>query len=170
MVDARAEFFADHGLTPDTHFIASTGIEGSTARPDAKVSMDAYAIAGVRPEQLSYLAAPDHLSPTHTYGVTFERATSVAYRDRNHIILSGTASIDPEGNILHPGDMPRQLDRTLENMEALLAKAGATLRTRGVHRVRPWCQRLTPQPAEDAGTLRRRADKVVRPTSADRAG
>jgi len=127
LVVARREYFAECGLTPDTHFIASTGIEGTSANIAAKVAMDAYAISGVRPEQTEYLAALDHLGPTHVYGVTFERATSIAYRDRKHIIISGTASIDPEGNILHPGDVSRQLDRTIENMEALLRQAGATL-------------------------------------------
>ena len=37
------------------------------------------------------------------------------------------AFIDANGTILHPGDLPRQLDRTLENIEALLAEAGTTL-------------------------------------------
>lgn len=127
LVDARREFFAEHGLTPDTHFIASTGIDGGCANVGAKVAMDAYAVSGLRPEQVEYLEALEHLSPTHAYGVTFERATSVAYRDRKHVIISGTASIDSQGKILHPGNMSRQLDRTIENIEALLKQAGATL-------------------------------------------
>jgi enamine deaminase RidA (YjgF/YER057c/UK114 family) len=135
MVAARREHFADHGLTPDTHFIASSGIEGRWADPSSRVVMDAYAIGGVRPEQIRYLAAPDHLGPTHTYGVTFERATAIDYLDRRHVILSGTASIDPDGRIVHPGDVVRQLDRTLENMAALLRQAGATLADIGVFTV-----------------------------------
>jgi enamine deaminase RidA (YjgF/YER057c/UK114 family) len=127
LVVARREFFAECGLTPDTHFIASSGIEGRHAEFAAKVSMDAYAISGIRLEQIEFLAALDHLSPTHFYGVTFERGTSVAYRDRKHVIISGTASIDHRGNILYPGDVSRQLDRTIENMEALLKQAGAAL-------------------------------------------
>ena len=127
LVIARREFFAERGLTPDTHFIASSGIEGRHADVAAKVSMDAYAISGVRSEQIEFLAALDHLSPTHFYGVTFERGTSVAYRDRKHVIISGTASIDHRGNILYPGDVSRQLDRTIENIEALLKQAGAAL-------------------------------------------
>jgi len=127
LVAARGEFFAQHGLTPDTHFIASTGIEGASADPTAKIAMDAYAVSGVRPGQIEYLKAPDHLGPTHTYGVTFERGTSVAYRDRKHVIISGTASIGPEGRVLYPKDFSRQLDRTVENIEALLAQAGAGL-------------------------------------------
>jgi len=127
LVVARREFLAKRGLTPETHFIASSGIEGTSANAAAKVTMDAYAIAGVRPEQIEYLSAPDHLGPTHAYGVTFERATSVAYRDRKHVIISGTASIDPDGNTLYPGNLSLQLDRTVENIEALLNQAGATL-------------------------------------------
>jgi enamine deaminase RidA (YjgF/YER057c/UK114 family) len=127
LVAARREFFAEHGLTADTHFIASSGIGGSNADPAAIVTLDACAISGVQPEQIRFLAAPDHLSPTYVYGVTFERGTSVAYRDRKHVIISGTASIDHQGKILYPGDVSRQLDRTLENIEALLKHAGATL-------------------------------------------
>ena len=125
LVDARRGFFAAHGLTRETHYIASTGIAGTPAQPEAKLALDSYAISGLRTEQVEYLCAPDHLCPTHDYGVTFERATAVSYADRHHVFLSGTASIDPAGRILHEGDVLRQLDRTLENIEALLAKAGA---------------------------------------------
>ena len=128
LVVARSEFFAKRGLTPDTHFIASTGVEGTHVDVAAKVTMDAYAISGVRPEQIEFLAAPDHLSPTYIYGVTFERGTSVAYRDRKHVIISGTASTDHQGKIMYPGDASRQLDRTIENVEVLLQQAGATLK------------------------------------------
>lgn len=127
LVDARRTLFAARGLTAETHFIASTSVEGAGANPAAKVLMDAYAISGVESRQIAYLADLDHLSPTHIYGVTFERGTSVAYRDRKHIFISGTASIDRNGKILHPGSVSKQLDRTLENVEALLAQAGATL-------------------------------------------
>ncbi len=122
LVAARRDFFTAHGLTADTHYIASTGIEGLPTGGPA-VMMDAYAVAGVRPEQIHYLSAPDYLCPTHHYGVTFERGVSVAYRDRTQVYISGTASIDREGQILHVGDVRQQLTRTLENIAALLAQA-----------------------------------------------
>ena len=128
MSDARRAIFARRGLTPDTHFIASTGIEGTSADIRAAVMMDAYAISGVRTDQIRFLSAPDHLSPTHIYGVTFERGVSVSYCDRKHVIISGTASIDRAGRTVHPGDVLCQLDRALENVEALLQQADATLR------------------------------------------
>ncbi|MHB9131232.1 MAG: Rid family hydrolase [Armatimonadota bacterium] len=126
LVTARKDFFATRGLTPETHYIASTGIEGRSANPHETVMMDAYAIAGVHQEQIRYLAAPDHLCPTHRYGVTFERGVSVAYQDRQHVLISGTASIDNTGSIVHPGNVEKQLERTLENVRALLHQAGAT--------------------------------------------
>lgn len=127
MVVTRREFFAAHGLTADTHYIASTGIAGTHTLPTTRVFMDAYALGGLHPGQLDYLAALDHLGPTYDYGVTFERATAVSYQDRKQVFVSGTASIDPRGEIVHPGDVLRQLDRTLGNIASLLAAAGATL-------------------------------------------
>lgn len=131
LVDARRELFEKRGLTALSHYIASTGVEGVGVDPRAMVLMDAYAIDGVAPSQVGYLADLDHLSPTHVYGVTFERGTSVAYRDRKHVFISGTASINHNGEIVHPGDVAKQLDRTLENVEALLARAGAALTDMG---------------------------------------
>ncbi len=127
LVTARKDFFTTHGLTPETHFIASTGIGDARDGEGAGVMMDVYAVSGVRREQIRFLSAPDHLSPTHIYGVTFERGTSVSYRDRKQVIISGTASINNRGEIMYPGDVLRQLDRTMENIASLLAGAGATL-------------------------------------------
>ena len=127
MVTTRREFFATHGLTADTHFITSTGIAGTHPLPTTRIFMDAYAVGGLRHDQVAYLSALDHLGPTYDYGVTFERAAAVSYRDRKQVFIAGTASIDPSGEIVHPGDVVRQLDRTLGNISGLLAAAGAGL-------------------------------------------
>jgi len=127
MVTARRKHFEREGLTPNTHFIASTGIEGRYIYPDVLVLIDAYAIAGIEPAQIKYLQAPTHLNPTHEYGVTFERGTSVDYGDRRHIYISGTASINNRGEIVHPLDVEKQTERTLENVQALLAEAEAEM-------------------------------------------
>ena len=125
MVTARREFFENEGLTPQTHFIASTGIEGRYIYPDVLVHADTYAVAGIEPAQIKYLHAPAHLNPTHEYGVTFERGTSVDYNDRRHVFISGTASINNRGKIEHLLDVEKQTGRTFENVQALLADAGA---------------------------------------------
>ncbi len=127
LVDARRELFLENGLTPQTNYIASTGIEGRSAQAAVKVSMDAYAVAGLQPDQIRFLHAPNHLGPTDMYGVSFERATATRFRDRQHIYISGTASINPAGEIVDEGDVLGQLERTLLNIEALLRDASATL-------------------------------------------
>lgn len=127
MVDSRKTVFAGEGLTEDTHYIASTGIEGACAHRYDLVAMDAYSVLGLAAQQVSYLNDFEHLCATKNYGVTFERATRVAYGDRAHIFISGTASIDEKGGVLHRGDVLRQLDRALLNVAALLRAGGAGL-------------------------------------------
>ncbi len=123
VVDGRNTVFDRHGLTSDTHFIASTGIEGRTERHDNKVMLDAVAVSG-QGVKARYLYGASHLNRTSEYGVRFERGTAVEYPDRKHVYISGTASIDNKGKILHEGDIVRQSERMIENVEVLLSEAG----------------------------------------------
>jgi len=127
MVESRRELFERQGLTAETHYIASTGIEGGCAHRYDLVAMDAYSILGLAPKQMSYLNDFDRLCPTRNYGVTFERGTRIAYADRSHHFISGTASIDGTGAVVHRGHVLRQLERTLDNVEALLNSGRAGL-------------------------------------------
>lgn len=124
VVRGRNEVFRCSGLTPDTHFIASTGIAGRHPNKDVTVEMDAYAVAPLKEGQMSYLYARDFLNPTMEYGVAFERGACVDYGDRRHVFISGTASINNRGEVMHEGDVHRQADRMLANVEALLSEAG----------------------------------------------
>lgn len=123
MVEGRNNAFGKFGLTPHTHFIASTGIGGEKSNPYERVIFNAFAVKGLNSNQIKYLNARTHLNPTIEYGVAFERATSVDYGDRRHVIISGTASIDKKGEILHKGDVAKQAQRMIENVGALLAEA-----------------------------------------------
>ena len=123
VVKARNEVFATQNLTKNTHFIASTGIAGRHANPKVFVQMDAYAVEGLNPEQVHYLYAPTHLNPTYEYGVSFERGTYIDYGDRRQVFISGTASINNKGEIVHPGDVCKQTERMWENVETLLKEA-----------------------------------------------
>lgn len=125
LVVARREIFIQQGLTEKTHYISSTGIGGSPADTKALVQLGTYAITGLEPEQQHYLYAPTHLNPTYEYGVTFERGTVVEYGDREHVFISGTASINNKGEVVHVGDIVLQTQRMWENVEALL-KEGET--------------------------------------------
>ena len=126
VVRARNQVFFTQGLTRETHFIASTGIGGRQQDPNVLAQMDNYAIAGIREEQIHYLYAPTHLNRTSDYGVSFERGTYIDYGDRRHVFISGTASINNKGQIMHEGDVVKQTHRMWENVETLLAEAGCT--------------------------------------------
>ncbi|MDD2560247.1 MAG: Rid family hydrolase, partial [Bacteroidales bacterium] len=105
--------------------VSSTGIEGRHYIPSNLVFMDAYVVQGLKKEQQKFLYASQHLSPTQLYGVTFERGTAIEYGDRRHVLISGTASIDHQGQTMYPMDIQAQTRRMFENVEALLSEAGA---------------------------------------------
>ena len=126
MVKARKENFREQGLTEQTHFISSTGIGGSPADTRALVQMGTYALTGFVPAQQRYLYAPTHLNPTYEYGVTFERGTVMEYGDRAHVFISGTASINNKGEVVHVGDIVKQTERMWENVNALLEEGGTS--------------------------------------------
>ena len=124
LVKARNDVFAEEGLTYDTHYIASTGIGGATEGRQAVVSIDFLTRPDIVESDKTYLKALSHLSPTHDYGVAFERGVKLA---DGRIFISGTASIDHRGHVLHEGDVLAQADRLLENISELLREGGATL-------------------------------------------
>ncbi|MBQ0056662.1 MAG: hypothetical protein KBT20_03295 [Bacteroidales bacterium] len=127
LVVARREYFDDNGLTRDTHYVASTGINGNPADCEALVQLDTYTVSGLDLSRITYLKGSSHLNPTAEYGVTFERATKVQFDDRNMILISGTASIDNHGQILYPDDAQQQARRMLENIEVLVNEGGAQM-------------------------------------------
>ncbi len=126
-VDAREKYFRSIGLNRDTHYIASTGIEACNTATTDIVAIDALTMIGLEDEQVEYMEALEHLCPTHDYNVSFERATRIVFGDRSHYYISGTASIDQFGEVVHVGDVLKQAERTLENISALLTPYGANL-------------------------------------------
>lgn len=126
VVRARNQVFFTQGLTPQTHFIASTGIGGRQQDANVLAQMDNYAVKGISSEQVHHLYASTHLNRTSDYGVSFERGTYVDYGDRRQVFISGTASIDNKGRIVHPKDVVKQTHRMWENVEALLKEAGCS--------------------------------------------
>jgi len=124
---ARNRLFSRHGIGAETGFPASTGIEGRSADHCDLLQMDALAIKGLKPGQSRAMTAPSHMNPTVEYGVTFERGRMLVFGDRRHLYVSGTASIDHQGQILHVNDPARQTARAIENIQVLLAESGARL-------------------------------------------
>lgn len=127
MVKCRTNWFENQNMTKDTHYIASTGIEGKSILPSSLVQLSYVSSIGVMSEQIVFMSVPDYMNPTHEYGVTFERGTKVIYGDRSHYYISGTASIDNKGIVLFPTDVIKQIERAFINIEALLSKYSANL-------------------------------------------
>jgi enamine deaminase RidA (YjgF/YER057c/UK114 family) len=128
MVKSRREYFETIGLTAKTRYIASTGIEAKSADHKLLVYTDALSIGGIKEEQIVRIEAPRNLSDTISYGVTFERGTRVRFGDRSHLYLSGTASIDKTGATVYCSDIRKQVERTFDNIEALMEPQGASLK------------------------------------------
>jgi enamine deaminase RidA (YjgF/YER057c/UK114 family) len=127
MVKARREYFETIGLTAKTRYIASTGILGNCVDCKTLVTLDALSVQNLKEEQIVRMNALENLSDTIVYGVTFERGFRIRYGDRSHIYISGTASIDADGNTIYISDVRKQAERTLDNIEALLKPQGATM-------------------------------------------
>ena len=127
LVEARNQIFAREGLTAETHYIASTGIEGRHQSPERLVFMDSLVITGLKEEQKEYMKALKFLSETHDYGVAFERGIRLLFGDMSLYFISGTASIDARGQVVHLGDVALQTERTLLNMQALMESHGGRL-------------------------------------------
>lgn len=127
VVKARNDIFRQHGLTADTHFIASTGIGGRAMGKHVCVAIDFLTARDIRQEDKLYLKALDYLNPTHEYGVAFERGVRVTLPHKYQYFISGTASINHRGEVVHVGDVTKQTARLLENISALLADGGATM-------------------------------------------
>ena len=132
VVNARNDVFTEHQMTADTHFIASTGIGGESALPNSLISIDFLSVKDIDEDEVQYLEAADFLNPTHEYGVAFERGTRLKLEDTDICYISGTASIDNGGHILYCGDVVKQAERLLLNIEALLKDGESDLSNVGL--------------------------------------
>ena len=102
---------------------ASTGI---SARNSAGAALVAGAWA-MQPLDSSARVAqvPSPLQcPAPAYGSSFSRAMEISSPRGRRLLISGTASIAPDGCTLWPGDLRRQINLTLEVVEAILASRG----------------------------------------------
>lgn len=118
----RTGFFDRVGVR---HPPASTGIQGGVHPADRRLSMDLYALGGDTTFDVRLMHAPT-LNEAWSYGSSFARGMEVTRRDRTVLYVSGTASIDEDGQVVAVGDIEGQVRRMLQNVEALLAGSQAT--------------------------------------------
>jgi len=118
----RTGFFTERrvfdGLVP-----ASTGIG---ARNAAGAALTAGLLA-VQPKDGSVRATPvasPLQCPALSYGSSFSRAVEFVTPGWRRLLVSGTASIAPEGHTVHIGDVGAQTELTLKVVEAILESRG----------------------------------------------
>jgi len=121
---ARTAFFKDNrvfeGLVP-----ASTGIGSSNIHGTALVA----GLLAIRPKEGAIQVAPvvsPLQRPALEYGSSFSRAVEVSFPDHKRLIVSGTASIDPEGRTCHVGDPVGQTDLTMRVVDRILTSRDYT--------------------------------------------
>ena len=128
--------YRDFGIIPNgsgnlekekIYLPASTGILGNNPQQSSSV-MDVLAVipepgSRVKIEQTSGIK---QRSP-FWYGSAFSRAMCIREPELTTILLSGTASIDEEGNSVYVGDPEMQIKKTFEVIDALVKEEEASI-------------------------------------------
>lgn len=120
--DARDDFFYAHhvfdGIVP-----ASTGIGGSNIMGAALTA----GLLAVQPKSDSVavrrVSSPLQC-PAFDYGSSFSRAVEIETPSARRLLISGTASIAPEGYTIHLGETEPQIAHTTRVIEAILQSRG----------------------------------------------
>lgn len=114
----RTDFFKERGifqrLVPASTGIGAANPSGSALIAGALVVRPKYAGVTIK-------AVPSPLqSPALDYNSSFSRAVELGFPDYRHLIISGTASIAPDGKTLHDGDVKAQISLTMRVVQAIL--------------------------------------------------
>ncbi|MCX7048667.1 MAG: translation initiation inhibitor [Candidatus Sumerlaeota bacterium] len=116
---ARDAFFRTRGVY-DRMVPASTGIGGGNPFGTAIIAQ-ALAVDFKTP-QAKVFAVPSPLQcPALEYGSSFSRAVELDFPDHRRLLISGTASINPDGQTAYPEDMAGQVKLTMEVTGAILS-------------------------------------------------
>jgi enamine deaminase RidA (YjgF/YER057c/UK114 family) len=118
---ARNQFFEKRGLIGKgirQSMPASTGI-GLSLRGGALFGMDMTAVLEPA-NSIELLGAAGHQQSAFNYGSAFSRASRASSPVGKTVFVSGTASIDAQGNTTHIGDARSQIETTIENVRAVL--------------------------------------------------
>jgi enamine deaminase RidA (YjgF/YER057c/UK114 family) len=125
---ARTGFFASRGLVSSGREVflpASTGIQGRS--PDgAPGVLDVLAVstpAGSRPALAPIRSTRQ--DSAFNYGSAFSRGMHLGEGEGAPLLVSGTASIDRDGQSLHAGDVRGQILETYRDVAAVLEAGGA---------------------------------------------
>lgn len=115
----RNDVFARNELRPHS-LPASTGVSGRNPASAALVA----AVWAIRPHDPAAAAVHSVPSPEQcpapAYGSAFSRAVEIGSAGFRQLLVSGTASIAPDGKTAHIGDVRAQIERTMQVAGAIL--------------------------------------------------
>lgn len=120
--EARTGFFEKTGIFSKM-VPASTGI-GAANHSGAALSCDLLAIQPKNNKIKIHSVESPMQNPALNYKSSFSRAVEIVYPEFKHLLISGTASIDPEGRSVFIDDCAKQIDLTMRVAEALLKSRG----------------------------------------------
>lgn len=98
---------------------ASTGVEGLNPL-GAALTIGAWAVQRLNSNSRVEEVLSPLQCPAPNYGSSFSRAMEIDSAGRRRLLVSGTASIAPEGHTVWVGDITKQVGLTMEVVEAIL--------------------------------------------------
>jgi enamine deaminase RidA (YjgF/YER057c/UK114 family) len=98
---------------------ASTGISGQNPRGTA-LTAAAWAVQPLHPSVHVEEVASPLQCPAPAYGSSFSRAMEISSAGSRRLLVSGTASIAPDGQTLWKGDVNKQVNQTMKVVESIL--------------------------------------------------
>ena len=118
----RTAFFNETGIFD--HIVpASTGI-GAGNPFGAAITMDVFAVQPKSPEFTVRTVASPLQNPALDYRSSFSRAVELGSPTHRNLLISGTASIAPDGKTVHPDEPEKQIRFTMDIVKAILDSRG----------------------------------------------
>jgi enamine deaminase RidA (YjgF/YER057c/UK114 family) len=118
----RTAFFNETGIFD--HIVpASTGI-GAGNPFGAAITMDVFAVQPKSPEFTVQTVASPLQNPALDYKSSFSRAIELGSPTHRKLLISGTASIAPDGKTVHPDEPEKQIRFTMDAVKAILDSRG----------------------------------------------
>ncbi|MBT3219299.1 MAG: hypothetical protein HN348_09430 [Proteobacteria bacterium] len=124
----RNALFTEYGLIGGTNvFPASTGIEGNSG--SGRCTMDVLAVDCGDSKSVSVqpITSTSHQRQSFEYGSAFSRGYALNQGKSKTVFVSGTASIDSEGETVHRDDGEAQIEHTLLGIQSLLSEQHLTI-------------------------------------------
>jgi enamine deaminase RidA (YjgF/YER057c/UK114 family) len=118
----RTAFFNETGIF-DHVVPASTGI-GAGNPFGAAIVLDVFAVQPKSPVAAVQTVASPLQNPALDYKSSFSRAVELGFPTHRNLLISGTASIAPDGKTVHQNEPEKQVRLTLDAVEAILESRG----------------------------------------------